>query len=131
MRSSAIALVAALGFIVPTASFAGDRAAGGAAAGAATGAATGLIVGGPIGAAVGAGVGGVIGASATPDKKVRTYVTEQSSPSVDYDGEVVVGKRIPQTVEVYRVPDSDYSYTVVNKKRYIVNQEREVVEVVE
>lgn len=131
MRSSMIALVAALGIIAPTAAFAGDREAGGAAAGAATGAATGAVVGGPVGAAVGAGVGGVVGAAATPDRKVRTYVTTQERPSVVYDGDVVVGKRLPQTVEVYSVPDSDYSYTVVNKKRYIVNSQREVVEVVE
>lgn len=131
MRNSVIALVAALGVAIPTAAFAGDRAAGGAAAGAATGAAAGVIVGGPVGAAVGAGVGGVVGAASTPDKKVRTYVTGADQTSVDYDGEVVVGRPLPERVEVYRVPDSDYSYTVVNKKRYIVNSNREVVEVVE
>lgn len=131
MRNGMIALVAALGVAIPAAAYAGDRAAGGAAAGAATGAATGAIVGGPVGAAVGAGVGGVVGAASTPDRKVRTYVTEADARSVDYDGDVVVGRTLPERVEVYRVPDSDYSYTVVNKKRYIVNSNREVVEVVE
>jgi hypothetical protein len=29
------------------------------------------------------------------------------------------------------VPDSDYSYTVVNDRRYIVSSDRKVVEVVE
>lgn len=130
MRNSVIALVAALGVLAPASAFAGDEAAGGAAAGAATGAATGLIVGGPVGAAVGAGVGGVVGAAATPDRRVRTYVTEQERPSVVYEGDVAVGKPLPSSVEVYSVPESDYSYTVVNKKRYIVNSNREVVEVV-
>lgn len=130
MRSmTAIAL--ALAIAAPTAAFAGDREAGGAAAGAATGAATGAVVGGPVGAAVGAGVGGVVGAAATPDRKVRTYVTTQERPSVVYDGEVAVGSSLPSSVEVYDVPDSDYSYTVVNKRRYIVDGDRRVVEVVE
>lgn len=131
MRSKMIALAVAIGVAAPTVAFAGDREAGGAAAGAATGAATGAVVGGPVGAAVGAGVGGVVGAAATPDRKVRTYVTTQERPSVVYDGDVVVGKRLPSSVEVYSVPDSDYSYTVVNERRYIVNSDREVVEVVE
>ncbi len=131
MRNGMIALVAALGVAIPTASFAEDRAAGGAAAGAATGAATGAIVGGPVGAAVGAGVGGVVGAAATPSKRDREYVIREERASMDYDGDVVVGRRLPERVEVYSVPDSDYSYTVVNKKRYIVNRDREVVEVVE
>lgn len=131
MRNKVIALVAALGVLAPVSAFAGDEFAGGAAAGAATGAATGLVVGGPVGAAVGAGVGGVVGAAATPDRKVRTYVTTQERPSIQYEGDVVVGKRLPETVDVYSVPESDYSYTVVNKKRYIVNRNREVVEVVE
>ncbi|MDR4305560.1 DUF1236 domain-containing protein [Chelatococcus sambhunathii] len=131
MRTSMIALAVALGVAMPTASFAGEKAAGGAAAGAATGAATGAVVGGPVGAAVGAGVGGVVGAAASPSKRDRDYVVHDTRASVDYDGEVVVGKRLPERVEVYSVPDSDYSYTIVNKKRYIVNRDREVVEVVE
>jgi hypothetical protein len=131
MRSSITTIALAIAVAAPTAAFAGDRAAGGAAAGAGTGAATGAIVGGPVGAAVGAGVGGVVGAAAAPDRRVRTYVTEQERPSVAYEGEVTVGKRLPQDVEVYSVPESDYSYTVVNKRRYIVNSDREVVEVVE
>ncbi len=131
MRSNILAIALAIGVAAPTAAFAGDQAAGGAAAGAATGAATGAIVGGPVGAAVGAGVGGVVGASAAPDRRVRTYVTETDRPSVVYQGDVVVGQTLPQDVEVYSVPDSDYSYTVVNKKRYIVDNHRKVVEVVE
>ena len=131
MRTSMIAVIVALGVAAPTVAFAGDREAGGAAAGAATGAATGAVVGGPVGAAVGAGVGGVVGAAATPDKRTRTYVTTQERSSVDYDGEVVVGKSLPSSVQVYEVPDSDYRYTVVNKRRYIVDGDRRVVEVVE
>jgi hypothetical protein len=122
-----IALVVALGVAAPTASYAQE----GTAAGVAGGAATGAVVGGPVGAAAGAVAGGVVGTAIAPPKKVREYVVEEDAPSVAYDGEVVVGKPLPSTVEVHRVPDSDYSYTVVNKKRYIVDSDRKVVEVVE
>lgn len=131
MRTSMIAFIVALGVAAPTVSVAGEREAGGAVAGAGAGAATGAVVGGPVGAAVGAGVGGVVGAAATPDKKVRSYVTTQERESVVYDGDVAVGSSLPSSVKVYEVPDSDYSYTVVNKRRYIVDDDRRVVEVVE
>ncbi len=53
---------------------------------------------------------------------VTTYVTEQQVPSVTYEGDVTVGSELPSSVEVYSVPsNNDYAYTVVNKKRVIVN----------
>ncbi|TAU88255.1 DUF1236 domain-containing protein [Rhizobium leguminosarum] len=53
--------------------------------------------------------------------KVRTYVIEQNTPSVVYDGDIAVGATLPDTVEVHTVPDIDgYGYTVVNERRVIV-----------
>lgn len=62
---------------------------------------------------------------------VRTYVLEQQVPSVAYDGEVVVGSRIPQSVVVHTVPDQDgYAYTIINDRRVIIDpQTHEVVDV--
>ncbi|WP_411035240.1 DUF1236 domain-containing protein [Shinella sp. BYT-45] len=65
--------------------------------------------------------------------EVRTYVMEREVPSIAYEGDVVVGRVIPDTVEIYPVDDhADYAYTVVNERRVIVNPEtRTVVEVLE
>ena len=65
--------------------------------------------------------------------EVRTYVMEQSVPSVTYDGTIAVGTTLPDTVEIHTIQDHpDYAYTVVNEKRVIVNpQTRAVIQVVE
>ena len=127
MRSKTLVLALALGLAAPAAAFAQE----GTASGVAGGAAPGAVLGGPVGAAAGAVAGGVIGTAIAPPKKVKEYVVREERPSVRYEGEVVVGKALPQDVEIYQVPDSDYSYTVVNDRRYIVDSDRKVVEVVE
>ncbi|MFD1704968.1 DUF1236 domain-containing protein [Methylopila henanensis] len=127
MRNHLTALAVILGAAMPVSAMAQE----GTVSGAAGGAATGAVIGGPVGAAVGGVAGAVVGTVVAPPREVRTYVVKEQRPSVAYEGEVVVGKPLPETVEVYRVPDSDYSYTVVNEKRYIVDDERRVVEVVE
>jgi hypothetical protein len=68
-----------------------------------------------------------------PPGEVRTYVMEQSVPSISYEGEVAVGAALPETVEVRRVDGyDDYAYTVVNDRRVIVNpQTRTVIQVLE
>ncbi|HVI28234.1 DUF1236 domain-containing protein [Hansschlegelia sp.] len=126
MRSNTLAFALALSLAAPVAAVAQE----GTASGAAGGAATGAVLGGPVGAAAGAVAGGVIGTAIAPPK-VKEYVVHEQRPSVRYEGEVVVGKALPEDVEVYQVPDSDYSYTVVNDRRYIVDSHRKVVEVVE
>lgn len=65
--------------------------------------------------------------------EVRTYVMEQQTPSVVYDGDVVVGTTLPDTVEVHTVPNMDgYAYTVVNDRRVIVEpQTHRVIQVLE
>ncbi|MBB4482026.1 DUF1236 domain-containing protein [Rhizobium etli] len=53
--------------------------------------------------------------------EVRTYVMEQKTPSVVYDGEITVGATLPDTVEIHTVPNVDgYGYTVINERRVIV-----------
>lgn len=65
--------------------------------------------------------------------EVRTYVLEQQVPSATYEGEIVVGEVIPETVEIHTVEGhGDYAYTVVNERRVIVNpQTRTVIQVLE
>ncbi|KRD58941.1 DUF1236 domain-containing protein [Ensifer sp. Root278] len=65
--------------------------------------------------------------------EVKTYVLEQSSPSVVYQGDLVVGTRLPDTVEIYTIPDQPtYGYVVLNDQRVLINpQTREVIEVLQ
>ncbi|EJC78768.1 Protein of unknown function (DUF1236) [Rhizobium leguminosarum bv. trifolii WSM2297] len=65
--------------------------------------------------------------------EVRTYVMEQNTPSVVYDGDIAVGATLPDTVVVHTVPDVDgYGYTVVNERRVIVEPKtHRVIQVLE
>ena len=65
--------------------------------------------------------------------EVRTYVMEQQTPSVVYEGEIVVGQPLPETVEIHTIPDQpDFGYAIVNEKRVVINPKtRGVVEVVQ
>ena len=65
--------------------------------------------------------------------EVRTYVMEQNTPSITYEGEIVVGQPIPETVEIHTIPDQpDFAYAIVNEKRVVVNPKTHtVVEVLE
>ncbi|OAP39886.1 hypothetical protein AU381_10070 [Sinorhizobium glycinis] len=65
--------------------------------------------------------------------EVRTYVLEQKTPSVTFEGELVVGQPLPETVEIHTIPDQpDFAYAIVNEKRVIINPKtRAVVEVVQ
>lgn len=72
------------------------------------------------------------GATVVVPGDVTTYVTGQQVPSATYDGDIAVGSELPTAVEIYPVPsNSDYGYTVVNKRRVIVNQHtHKVIEIV-
>ena len=65
--------------------------------------------------------------------EVRTYVMEQSAPSVVYDGDITVGATLPDTVEIHSVPNADgYGYTVINERRVIVEQQtHRIIQVLE
>lgn len=63
--------------------------------------------------------------------EVRTYVTQQSRPSVVLEGPLVVGQPLPDTVEYQLIPDNDgYAYTVINNQKVIIDPKtRSVIEV--
>lgn len=65
--------------------------------------------------------------------QVRTYVMQQSVPSVNYQGDVLVGRVLPQDVDVRVVDGYDnYAYTVVNERRVIVDPgTRQVIQVLD
>lgn len=65
--------------------------------------------------------------------EVRTYVMEQPIESVPYEGDIMVGRVLPEAVEVRPVDGyNDYAYTVVNERRVIVNpQTRTVIQVLD
>lgn len=65
--------------------------------------------------------------------EVRTYVMEQSAPSVVYEGDILVGTPLPDVVEVHRIDGYDgYAYTVVNERRVVIDpQTRTVIEVLD
>jgi len=108
-----------------------DHSAKGAAVGGLTGAATGAVVGGPIGAAVGFAAGSMLGAATNVPEPVVSYVRTNQIKTVRYDGEVVVGATLPDTVVLAPVPDSDFYYSYVNDAPVIVDpQTRAVVHVV-
>lgn len=75
----------------------------------------------------------VTGSTVVVPGEVRTYVMEQSVPSVAYEGEIVVGAPIPETVEVRTVDGyGDYAYTVVNERRVLIDpQTRTVIQVLD
>jgi hypothetical protein len=109
-----------------------DRSGEGAALGAATGAAAGAVVGGPIGAAVGLVGGAVLGGSANVPEPVVTYVQTNRTETISYDGNVVAGATVPETIHLQPVPDSTYSYVNLNGSTVIVDpQTRTVVHILD
>ncbi|MBB4277333.1 hypothetical protein GGE12_005136 [Rhizobium mongolense] len=50
--------------------------------------------------------------------EVRTYVIEQQTPSVTFEGDVAIGTALPDTVEIHTIPDQpDYGYDRQQKAR--------------
>ena len=129
MRRSLYVVAAAAAILVPVACYGQASTATGAVGGAVAGA----VVGGPVGAAVGGVVGGTIGAAAEPPREVYTYVEHGDYPSVAVEGEIVVGRPLPATVEIREIPQHhDYAYAVVNHRRVIVEPStRKVIKVIE
>ena len=72
-------------------------------------------------------------ATVTVPGEVRTYVQEQKTPSVTFEGDLAVGTTLPETVEIHTIPDQpEYGYVIVNDKRVLVNPKtRAVVEIVQ
>ena len=67
------------------------------------------------------------------EPEVDTWVMERSDPGVTFEGDIVVGSSLPDTVEIIEVPNYDtYGYVVVNKRRVLVDRKsRKVVKVYE
>ncbi|WP_457584504.1 DUF1236 domain-containing protein [Ensifer canadensis] len=65
--------------------------------------------------------------------EVRTYILEQKSPSVAYEGDIVIGDPVPETIKIYPVPDQPkYGYAIVNERRVIIDPNTHtIVEVLE
>lgn len=99
--------------------------------GARDGAAAGGAVGGPVGAAVGGTVGAAVGLGLEIPNAVLSGLAPR--PSVTYERAIVVGQPLPSQIEYYEIPGhTEYRYTVVNNKRYIVEPKtRRVVRIVE
>ena len=85
---------------------------------------------------------GVLAAIATPafaqlsiniGPETREYIVREGRSSVAYDGEVVVGATLPETVEVYELEGQPtYRYTVVNSQRVIVDPDsRRVIQIID
>lgn len=108
----------------------GGNEGAGAAAGAVTGGAlAGALIGGPAAIAAGVVLGANAGSDAVPEPETRTvtYVTENPVEPIYLDGEVVLGAGIPEDVEIYPVPESEYSYLNVNGQDVLVREDRTIV----
>jgi hypothetical protein len=55
-------------------------------------------------------------ATVTVPAEVRTYVMEQETPLVTFEGDLEVGTTLPETVEIHTIPDQpEYGYVIVNE----------------
>ncbi|MCB1477149.1 MAG: DUF1236 domain-containing protein [Rhodobiaceae bacterium] len=120
---------------VPVVTYDNPPRAGGAVSGAVGGAVVGAIIGGPVGAAIGGAAGAAAGTAGSvivnPPQRVVTYVEQQQVQPVYLDGEVVVGARVPQTVQLYQVPEYEYRYAYVNGQAVLINpNDYEIVSVI-
>jgi hypothetical protein len=104
----------------------------GTGVGAVGGAAAGAVVGGPVGAVVGGVAGAVAGHTVDPPAEVRTYVRTQHVDPVPYDGQIVVGSVLPDTVKEWDIPHYDrYRWTYINGQRLLIDrQTHKIIEIV-
>lgn len=107
-----------------------DTTAGSAVGGGTMGALLGAVMGGPVGAVAGAAIGGAAGAATDPGPEVTSYVIEHPVEPVYLQGEVVRGAGLPETVTLYPVPDSEFSYVYVNNLPVLVDSDRRIVRIV-
>lgn len=64
--------------------------------------------------------------------EVDSYVAEQPfDETVTYDGDIVVGEPLPESVVIRQVPEhDDYSYAIVKRQRVIVEpRTRKVIKI--
>jgi len=64
----------------------------------------------------------------TVNPQVQTWVMEQTAPDVVYEGEIVVGATLPETVQLIEVPDNaDVRWAYLNGQRVVVVPETRTV----
>ena len=68
-----------------------------------------------------------------PPDEVVTYVQREHVPSVRVEEEIVIGRPVPDTVEIRTVPQHQkYGYAVINDRRVIIEPgTRRVIRVLE
>jgi hypothetical protein len=99
------------------------KGSAGAGVGVVGGAAAGAAVGGPVGAVIGGVVGGVAGAAVDPPARVKTYIHQQKVAPITYDGQIVVGATLPETMTFYDIPRYErYRWTFVNDQRVLIDR---------
>lgn len=57
----------------------------------------------------------------TPPGEIRTYIDENPVDTVQLDDDVAVGATLPESVEVHRIPNYQYSYVEVNRQPVLVD----------
>jgi hypothetical protein len=67
----------------------------------------------------------------TVEPEVQTWIMQQTSPDVVFEGDLVVGAALPETVTLIEVPNfTHYRWAYLNGKRVLVaTNERKVVAV--
>lgn len=64
----------------------------------------------------------------TVEPEVQTWIMEQTAPDVAFDGDVVVGATLPETVQLIEVPKfTQYRWALLNGKRVLVVPESRTV----
>jgi len=74
---------------------------------------------------------GSISGDYEPTPQVRAYIRDNRYEPVYLDGEFEVGTSLPETVEVYEIPDYEYRYVYINDQPVLVEpQTRRIVYIV-
>jgi hypothetical protein len=64
----------------------------------------------------------------TVEPQVQTWIMQQTGPDVAFEGELVVGATLPNTIELIEVPDfAQYRWVTLNGKRVLVMPETRTV----
>ena len=75
--------------------------------------------------------GSIDGAAIDPAPPVITYIEENPYEPVYLEGEIAIGETLPETVEVYDIPDYEYRYVYVNDRPVLVEPDtRRIVYIV-
>lgn len=119
----ALAAVPAVAQDTTTTTVITKKGSAGTGVGVVGGAAAGAAVGGPVGAVIGGVAGGIAGAAVDPPARVKTYIHQQKVAPVTYDGQIVVGAVLPETMSFYDIPNYDrYRWTFVNDQRVLIDR---------